>query len=133
MNRKPQTFRETIARALIHGVMLMCLAGGGAAVVMAAQVDQPVDFAPFASTDNYGRPHADGSAAKAAEGHDCDLPEGALPGHVVARKAHSDRWEYLGGKAVHQAFEQMVFDGVLDANEFTQPVDHGMDVSVFCE
>jgi hypothetical protein len=77
---------------------------------------------------------ARGSQAWVIERAGCvAAPEGVFPGSVVVDPAGDRGWTHVTSQAgLGAAFEQLVFDGVLEANEWTQPVDHGMRVGVFC-
>jgi hypothetical protein len=80
------------------------------------------------------RPDAEGSQAAAIAGADCVEASGGVIGTRVVFDIPLDGkgWRVGGEAAVGRAFEQLVFDGVLEANEWTQPVNHGMTVGVFC-
>lgn len=90
---------------------------------------------PFAGSEQImatedGRAMTEGSAAQVIATSDCVAPEGDLPSSVVVDTPASDGWVHLkSDRAVGRAFEQLVFDGVLEGDN---GVDHDMRVATFC-
>jgi hypothetical protein len=129
MNRKPRTFRQMFVRALTPKLIVLLFAFSFVApgVLMSDFVQAPDQIA-----DNSAP--AEGSQAWAIEQSGCvEAPGGTIGSSVVFDKPLDGKgWRTGGERAVGAAFEQLVFDGVLEANEWTKPVDHGMTVGVFC-
>lgn len=81
------------------------------------------------------RGHAPGSAHAVTKRAGCrEALKGDDISGVVIDPAGKRSWTYTESQtAIAHAFEQKVYDGVLEANEWTKPVDHGMRVAIFCK
>lgn len=133
--RKPaRTFRQTLTRALRLAVINSVLVGAPLAVVAALPVNMTWAAPEHGATASADLPAAKGSQADVIKRAGCKVaPEGVFPTSVVADPAGERSWTHITSqRGLGHAFEQLVFDGVLEANEWTQPVDHGMRVGVFC-
>ena len=137
MNLRPRPARSAahaVRRGIVRGITCSALFAAfpvGAYALPINMAIQPVapehtdaavaDLAP-----------AKGTQAWAIEKSGCVEAPGGTVGSGVVYTVVGSGWRYGGEDAVGRAFEQLVYDGVLAANEWTQPVDHGMRVGVFC-
>ncbi len=129
MNARPsaRTLKNTVLRALAKSFIVCALVGAGAQI---AGVDDNdiIDMGQGETQTDVVPSEAD----RLIEKHDCvEVAAGAYPEHAVVTDSEG-RTRYVGRVGTGHAFEQLVFHGVLRANEFTKPVDHGMIVHTTC-
>lgn len=128
------TFAQTMRRGVLTALASCALLAS--AVFAVSTLPTNMTFAaPESSAVDHKRDAAAGSQAAVIAKSGCKTaPEGVLPSSVVADPAGDRSWTHMTSeRALTQAFEQLVFDGVLEGNEFTKSVDHGMRVGVFCK
>jgi hypothetical protein len=139
---KKRTLRATVVRAVCVPTFWIALF---ASIYLVMTTMAGVSFATInvtavppeqgAGAKSVANDPAPGSQADVIERAGCETaPEGVFPSSVIADPAGSKSWTHMeSDKALGHAFEQLVFDGILPANEWTLPVDHGMRVGVFCK
>jgi hypothetical protein len=123
---RTRTFGQAMRRALL--MALTCCALLAAPAIGASLLPIPMDYnaTPGHSETGISRAERMVESGRCWVGEAPAEMEGVVPGHVWANGT------YRGERGVAAAFEQLVFDGVLPASEWTQPVDHGLTVNAFC-
>lgn len=136
MNRKPtKTFAQTMRAALIKAIT--CCAMLAAPVIGASMLPTPMQYAAPEHSDtavaDADLAPAKGTQAWVVKKTGCvRTGEGEFPKAVIISTVNKGWYSVDSDKAIGHVFEQLVFDGVIPANEWTKPVNHGIRVGVMC-
>lgn len=133
MNATPlPTFRALFVRAFGMGmIVFLCAASYLVSTTFAPPV---LDFNDDSQDVMSIRESISSTQTDVMQNSGCVYAQGELPTGAVVDPAGDTSWVYTTSSGViTKAFEQLIFDGVLEANEFTKAVDHGMRVGAFCK
>lgn len=138
--RTPKTLRESLTLAIVYPTLAVALLGGTQVLKTEMTGNEfgvgtlKMATPEHGANKDYVDPNpAKGTQAWVVKKNDCvKTKDGEFPSGVVITSPNRDWYFVDSDEAIGHVFEQLVFNGTVEENVWTKPVNHHITVGVMC-